>query len=45
MRDKLLRIKIYLSECLRRTGKITAEARTHKIVIQNPFQTVSSTAV
>jgi len=37
IRDKLLRIMIYLLECLRKTGKIVTEAKTCKIMIQNLF--------
>lgn len=44
MRGKLLRIKIHLSEYLRKTEKITMEAKIYKIIIQNLFQTISSTA-
>jgi len=45
IRDKPLRIIICLPECFRKTGKITTEAKTYKIIIQNPFQIASSTAV
>lgn len=37
IRDKLLKIKICLSEYSRRTEKITVEAKTYKIIIQNLF--------